>query len=161
MFMARAETMETWQLLAPWTGTSFSEEDLVSDLIGFYMNDLGMTEGARTNDNSFRWLAKKCGFPEDREKAKERSLEVLASYPDFEQVKEWRSPRLACQYDSECGITRAWPAVFTTISPQKPSINGNWWWYRGWNDDGRFLALKYQMFINLKKGIRQHEHKIS
>lgn len=151
MFMARAEIMESWQLLAFWTGTSFSEEDLVSDLIGFYMNDLGMTEGAKTNDKSFRWLAEKCGFPEDREKAKEWSLDVFESYPAFEQVKEWQSPRLECKYDSECGIKRAWPAIFTRISPQKPSVNGNWWQYRGWDADGRFLGTEIPDVYLLEK----------
>jgi hypothetical protein len=152
IFMERAEHIESLQWFAFWHSTSFSEEDLVSDLIGFYMNDLGITDSARSNDNSFRWLAKTCGFPEDREKAKEWSLDVFESYPAFEQVKQWGSPRLLCQYDDACKEKRAWPAVFTTIAPKKPSANGNWWYYRGWDYDGRSSITGIRDVYFLEKG---------
>lgn len=146
MFMAREESKEGLQAWAFWAHTSFAEEDLVSDLIGFYMRDLGMTEDARDNDANWRWLAKTCGFPEDKEEAKKWSLDVFESYPGYEQIEEWGNPRLACTNDiqSKCGLSRKWPTVFTTISPQKPSVNGNWWLYRGWDQDGVFLGTEIQ-----------------
>jgi hypothetical protein len=68
----------------------YSEEDLSSDLIGFYMainNRFGNSgpklNDARKDDFSFRWLAQKCGMPEDKVEAKEWSIDVFDNYGPF------------------------------------------------------------------------------
>jgi hypothetical protein len=111
-------------------------------LIGFYMNTLGVMSSARVNDESWNWLADTCGFPKDRQEAMEWSVEVFNTYPEFEQVKKWGTPRLVCTpgIGAGCFGSRGWPDVFSTILPQKSSPSGNWWWYRGVRDDG-FLAV--------------------
>jgi RHS repeat-associated protein len=142
IFMDLEQYIERLQSLYPPSRSSFSEEDLASDLIGFYMNTLGVMSSARVNDESWNWLADTCGFPKDRQEAMEWSVEVFNTYPEFEQVKKWGTPRLVCTpgIGAGCFGSRGWPDVFSTILPQKSSPSGNWWWYRGVRDDG-FLAV--------------------
>jgi hypothetical protein len=141
MFMAQEENYENFQDFFGHN-SAYSEEDLASDLIGFHMWVNGFAESARDDFESWRWLSRTCGFPLDKNKAKQWSLDVFDSYPEFGQVYEWATPRLVCTKDTQqyCGIRRSFPQIFQTISPQKPSANGNWWWYRGIYVDGAFLT---------------------
>jgi len=130
MHMGREETREWLQFLAPWAGTSFSEEDLASDLLGFYMalNDIG---DARFDEAAWQWLGHRCNYPLDRDEAIRWSSRVFTGYPAYEKVTEWGAPRLICtpQIDVRCPETRGWPAEFNTVTPEPASHTGNWWWY--------------------------------
>jgi RHS repeat-associated protein len=141
MFLEREEHREWLQALSPWARTSFSEEDLTSDLIGFYMRTMGMFS-ARDVNLSWNWLSRVCGFPEDKEDARKWSLEVFDEYPQFQQIKAWGAPKLVCTsaINEECWSIRKWPPVFTTINPEKPRVDGDWWLYRGIDQDGLFLT---------------------
>jgi len=76
-----------------WAFSSYDEEDLVSNLLSFYVA-LG---GEYTSENIKKW----CGYL-----SKEESIEVFDWYEQhlgFEQVKEWGNPRLATCAEGECG----------------------------------------------------------
>jgi RHS repeat-associated protein len=141
MFMAREEHREWIQAISPWSRTSFSEEDLTSDLIGFYMGVNGL-KNARKDNASWEWLSNVCDFPKDRERAKKWSLAVLKERYKFKKVRKWGAPRLVCSssINQECDSIREWPAEFKSINPEEASVEGNWWFYRGWQKDGHFLT---------------------
>ncbi len=145
MYMEREEIRERLQWFAFGKQTYYSEEDLASDLVGFYMAvNKKRDVREKGSDETWGWLAGICGFHKDREEAKNWSRAVYLSYPKFEKIKEWETPRLVCTSDIEnyCTSTRKWPSEFKTITPQRPSPAGNWWWYRGLDIDGIFLTSK-------------------
>lgn len=135
IMMAHEEFYEDY-IFTRWHSSSYSEEDLVSDLLGYYMWVNGVEGNPQFDDSSFYWLSRKCGFPSDRQEAEDWSLEVYDSYLQFgfEDVYEWATPRLICTSATQelCGIRRSFPQIFQTISPQMASINGNWWEYQGY-----------------------------
>ncbi len=105
-------------------GSRFSEEDLVSDMIGFYLarNKYG---DARYSDVSWKDLAQKCGFNEDRKKARDQSADIFNKYGDPTKVHEWDSPRFSVpsgvdQYlcdEGMCSNKRSWPSEFHMVQP--------------------------------------------
>ena len=150
MHIYREEFRESLQCLPLVPGQScFSEEDLTSNLIGFYMAVNGI-EGDSLGNGSREWLASICGFPLEKEGvngARVWSLGVFENYGDFSEgvsgIREWGSPRLiqtpeiSSYCDNKSGVVctaRMWPAAFSTITPEKPKVNGKWWKYRGEED---------------------------
>ena len=140
-------------LAGPFGSSCFSEEDLTSDLIGFYMS-VNDHANAREDSSSWNWLAEKCNFPVEDTNAIEWSLDVFDTYPDYKQRwEEWESPRLVCTdaTNQRCNTnSRTWPDAFSTITPEEPSPNGNWWWYRGYID-GHFLTSNVKDIYFLSK----------
>jgi hypothetical protein len=125
--------MERWEGLAWFSQFDFlghslghsyySEEDLTSDIIGFYLMTNNLKD-PRKDDRSWIWLSKKCDFLEDRQRAYDWSLDVINAYPGgtVEGWKKWFTPRLLCSdpIDSECKNTnqRVWPTEFMEIKPE-------------------------------------------
>jgi hypothetical protein len=143
----------------------YSLEDLTSDEIGFY---LALTYGGKTdptkddgkNGDAWRYLARVCGFPEDREEARKWSLDVYESYgmSTFEwyftktpRVFTWGSP-LLCNTDvanSECADkAKRWPSEFTSVIPTAAQRDGLWWMYDK-KQDGKLLPTNYTGFYFL------------
>ena len=76
------------------SGSSYSEEDLTSNLLSFYL----AVGGEYTMQNIERW----CGYL-----TMQQSIEVYDWYQEyvgFEKVKEWGKPRLATCEEAECGF---------------------------------------------------------
>lgn len=139
IFMDFQETRETLQWFAFWGGSYFSEEDLTSDLIGFYLATSGKKSlRIKDGNDTFIWLAKICDYPEDREEAKQWSLDVYNEHGrSVEGWREWASPRLkSCpSIDSECASKpRSWPTEFSINSAVKPQFDDDWWFYHPWVD---------------------------
>lgn len=137
IFMYRENWRENFQCVAFWNGSCYSEEDLSSDLIGFYLA-VNNFSNPKTDDETWNWLSQVCNFPANREDAKEWSLKVFKEYnndPGFEQGwNEWGSPRLECNGDF-CGDQNgSWPSEFQEISPELPSRDGSWWPYNQFLD---------------------------
>ncbi|MHC1781850.1 MAG: RHS repeat domain-containing protein [Anaerolineaceae bacterium] len=127
IYMARENLREASALPAtPFGGNSgFSEEDLSSDVIGFYMYTNGIGD-ARYDANSWNWLAQHCGFNQDNKKAIDDSLHVYDKYY-FTNVYKWFSPRLECP-TGLCN-NQKWPREFGKIDAILSSPGGIWWKY--------------------------------
>jgi hypothetical protein len=127
--------------------SSFSEEDLASDLIGFYVaKGLVARDGksdVQIDPQTLRNLVRPvCGAKIKDEDDVEWSLAVFNSYGEFQKVTTWEAPRFrySCLVSNECGYTRQWPSQYKSIRPEAPTINGKWWWYRGPSVDGELLS---------------------
>ncbi len=156
MFMEREEMREWYQSLpvVSQVGRSgYSEEDLASDLIGFYMalRDYGDVRNGTTVDEQsagWLWLSRVCGFPADLGRAIEWSERVYDTYPAFQEgasgIREWGAPRLACTEDiaTECTGRRSWPGTLATVIPQDPLPQSDWWLYSPLREliDGQLVA---------------------
>jgi RHS repeat-associated protein len=153
MYMEREDIRERYQSwpVARWIGKSgYSEEDLTSNLIGFYMAKYGYSDvrqGYKINESNpaWIWLSNICEFPEDLEEAKQWSKDVFDTYPEFRQgIKEWGKPRVECTSDIDklCFGPRGWPSQFRTINPQDPAPWNDWWLYSPSRElvDGRLIS---------------------
>src|SRR5262249_28559397 len=97
----------------------YTEEDLVSDLIGFYGAIHGYT--ADTEDYR-RWVGLICHFPRDKTERQKLSLKTINEYPPFTTNKDWEHPILQSTpcIDAYCGRyrgSRSWPTEFKSIQP--------------------------------------------
>jgi RHS repeat-associated protein len=138
--------------------TYFSFEDLPSDEIGFYLAvKYGKvvnpaSEGLEKNDTAWRYLAKVCGFPEDRPQAIVQSQQVydsmtnphgntvLALLVNTPRVFTWGTP-LLCELDGLCeGKQMHWPTEFSSIVPAQPRRNNLWWFYNS-ELDGELINI--------------------
>jgi len=125
--------------------SSFSEEDLMSDLIGFYIA-AGKVRGGDEADLK-RMIREKCdvvGSKDDPATRLGKQLEAwYSSYSDSqgfsEQVKEWYSPKLHCVTDCE-GKPYGLPAELLEFSPIPHSYGGLWRWHSA---KGRFLGHEW------------------
>jgi len=139
------EHFESIQFPAYWS--YYSLEDLASDEIGFYLYvQFGRQADPRHDDAAWLWLARECGFPEDREKAREWSRDVYDAYeyswPKWVSIKvfTWGAPWLCDNAQTEnCGASRGWPVIFTQIVPALPQRGGDWWLYNR-REDGRLYS---------------------
>ncbi len=144
MFMSGENMRETMTLPSiivpsiPFIGkpshdSYFAEEDLVSDLIGFYMAKYGKKDVRATGGEETRiWLAGICGFPNDQNEARDWSLSIFENY-QFTRVFQWESPILTSNkcIDDYCrdSGTRQWPKEFSSVDPEMQSRDGNWRFY--------------------------------
>ena len=124
--------------------SSFSEEDLMSNLIGFYM---GLHQEGDSLGMSRQEIEQKCDVL-DRGGSSTRRAEIneqiLEEYDSFKQVKDWGRPRLdgwngfieerGCP-TLACKQPRRIPAEFLRITPTAPTqipvgeqITGQWTW---------------------------------
>jgi len=121
--------------------SSFAEEDLASNLIGFYIAiDLVSTDGTSDIKISPEELRSKVSPVCDVLNI-EKSLSILNEpYGEFQKVKTWGNPRLkpSCLIDDMCGTNRQWPSSYSSIQSEPTTVNGKWWWYRGHSVDGGF-----------------------
>ncbi|MBI9052106.1 MAG: RHS repeat-associated core domain-containing protein [Anaerolineaceae bacterium] len=123
--------------------TRYSFEDLSSDQIGFYLGaNFGNVDirkdnsDGRPNEEARKRLSDICGFPIDKEDAKERTIEV---YNDFVKGKwlffspiridAWGKYLQPCGEEGNDYKIKDLPEEFTSISPILPSRNGMWWIY--------------------------------
>jgi RHS repeat-associated protein len=127
----RREFLQSIPGIKQLRGSGYSEEDLTSDIIGYYlyMNNLPRLD----NDVSLRWLAPICGFPEKRSDAIKWSQEVFGEYGEIvDDWKVWALPRSKCssKIDEQCGtMVRFWPPQFSVDFAQESQVGGDWWWY--------------------------------
>lgn len=132
MHMLRENHREVLQCIAFWSLSCFSEEDLPSDLIGFYLA-VNKLNNPRTDSETWNWLSRVCNFRVDKEEAIDWSLKVFKEYPKFKQLwTDWGVPRLECNdpIDGYCGEGRRnWPNELQIISPEVDSREGKWWAY--------------------------------
>jgi hypothetical protein len=163
------EQIETTKGLAGEWFTYFSFEDLSSDNIGFYLTlKFNRTEHyggyinpsvpGGANDEAWRWLARVCSFPENRQGAVQRSekqYKAITNYNDMNKnyealiifsllrdsnlhVNDWGSP-LLCDATGDCAGKQTWPAEFKTLGPTSPKRGDQWWFYDK-NFDGELIA---------------------
>jgi len=130
----KREGLQGW-LFARQIGHSYySEEDLTSDLIGYYLAINNKSD--LRYDDGFNWLAPICKMPSTRQQAIEWSLKVFDEYGDtVEEWEKWANPRLLCssEIDSFCGdAPRSWPTRFSLDSASK--VGADWRQYNSWND---------------------------
>ncbi|MGB2896118.1 MAG: RHS repeat-associated core domain-containing protein, partial [Anaerolineales bacterium] len=137
IFMELEQRRELLQWFSFWGDSFYSEEDLTSDLIGFYMSVNGQT-GLRKSDGdaAFHWLAPICGYPNTREDATNSSIGVFNEIGETEEGWEkWAIPSLYCssEIDRLCsGKERRWPREFSIINAEHSKIGADWWWYHPW-----------------------------
>ncbi len=142
--------------------SSFSEEDLVSDLLGFYRSISGASE---------QTVRDKCGavgtvgslrvYEDVYSGSDVWSLLLLGNTGGF--VTGWKhwSPRLlpwrdSCRYNGCCLIYQlcqypgsgVWPSEFSGLVARRigPNPGGQWWEYRGSTEDG-FPAVLGQKYV--------------
>ena len=135
-------TAWAWPLLR----SGFSEEDLTSNLIGFYMQKYGYPDariGNAINEDgsTWRWLKGVCGIPGNTlQDAIDWSESVFKSYGKYNQIEEWGLPRLVCtsEISKKCLGARTWPGELRTVEIREPSPSGNFWLYSPFriNTDG-------------------------
>ena len=116
----------------------YSEEDLPSDLIGFYVGyQRNLTNGQLPSQEFYDQVRVLCkGVGRDavgKEKSKQVFNQTYANGVNLvTQWRNWRGrniPLIGC--DSKlCQETRTWPQEFSSLLYQSiaPSINGTWWW---------------------------------
>jgi RHS repeat-associated protein/CSLREA domain-containing protein len=166
IFMELSEKFEYYQgsvlggLVEKLFHSSFSEEDLTSDLIGFYVAALdpihrvpesGENTGIGLESSQLQELVdRRCALLN-----KEDSLRVFDEYGEFQKIMVWEQPRLetSCFIDQKCGFSRQWPPHYTSIQPIHSMNNGNWWWYRGQTFDGAIRASEKDGVYHLWPGI--------
>jgi hypothetical protein len=149
ILMAHEDIRESYHgwLIAKQMGRSyFSEEDLTSNLIGYYLainKQPGLKE--EDGDNGLNWLTPICKIPPTRQKAIEWSIKVFSTYGgSVEEWEKWASPRLECssEIDEFCGTEpRGWPSQFSIDSAAQSGVN--WWKYNFWSD-----GIKIQSDVN-------------
>ncbi len=114
------------------TSSYFSEEDLPSDLIGFYIAHQRWSGGQKSSSVVEEQVKKICGAV-----GREESLEVFKQiYGEGALgITGWRNwvPRLmplsGCCADLCTGL-RVWPVTFSNLTSQRvlPQLYGDWWW---------------------------------
>ncbi len=134
----------------PFGGTKlaqsfYSEEDLPSDIIGFYigMQRYDSYQPGSSNDNLYQTLAKSvknwCKAV-NTGNSTQNSLKVFEeAYGNGTKFETgWRSwyPRLISGDELECDTCdepRQWPTTFSMLTSQRipPQFNGTWWWHNG------------------------------
>ena len=153
IYMDLENTREWWQCIVWWKGSCYAEEDLSSDLIGFYMM-VDNKGDARYDANTWNWLADTCGFPRDVQKARKWSIDVIGKYGEFTKRKDWNADPVlkscpSVHYDCNAQ-SRKWPIQFTGVQPVGSSSE-TWWRWKGElyepsypsNIPGISLLLKY------------------
>ena len=151
-----------------FSDTYFTEEDLPSDLIGFYRaidDDLKSPAPGLWEDNKDK-LADICGFPKEKDRALRWSRRVYSHQMDlgmgWERITEWGKARLVTDWDPDvcedtswamivrgsvrytCGVwgyTCQWPSRFNRISPERSKVGGKWWWAEGLETISPEIAL--------------------
>ncbi len=129
--------------------TSFSEEDLPSNLIGFYValelarDPSSMQEFRRIRGPQLQQMVRPvCGALNNDRHDISFSLLVWSEGYQCEKNYTWR-PRLArsCFIDGLCeGLGRSWPAKYRSIFSEPPMVGGKWWWHRGHSVDGGLVT---------------------
>lgn len=153
IFMDLSEQFETWQgnsipsmFSSRLRQSSFSEEDLASNLMSFYLA-LHLTE-PDGSDRKYdvtqmkEWARSTCGVLD-----RDESLGIFNEpYAPFMQVRTWENPRLksSCLIDGFCGTDRSWPSQYSSITPEISMINGKWWWWRGEAQDGSLWSTNME-----------------
>jgi len=138
--------------------SSFAEEDLPSNLIGFYVAlDLVSPNGKQDIRISLEQLKAMvrpiCDAPDNDKDDIYWSLDIWDEDYRCEKNRTWR-PRLvsSCVIDSRCLPDRGWPAQYSSIRPQPPAIGGKWWWYRGQVLDGGLVPSGEEGVYHLWQG---------
>jgi hypothetical protein len=121
------------------SASSFSEEDLMSDLIGFYM---GLHQEGDSLGMNRQTIERICdvvtqGASSSRKKAIQEQILDEYNYP-FQKITAWGQPRLD-GWDRElddcpsktCSQPRRMPAEFSRILP-KPPGRPYWYWDLAW-----------------------------
>jgi len=146
--MEISELFETYQQTAwfGWAaGSSFAEEDLMSNLIGIYAA-IEMGKGIDWEGFKLR-LKDKCGILSD-----EKSRIVFRSYGASTPHSEW-SPRLAntCATYAYCGTFREMPSSLTSVvqARERPRLWGKWWWHTPQDGMGLWDSPYYQDIFGL------------
>jgi RHS repeat-associated protein len=155
IFKEMSEEFETYQgsafggLGEALFHSSFAEEDLPSNLIGFYVAlDLAEDPNMQTFEDITgpelqEMVRPICDAPLDDRSDISWSLKVWDESYVCEKNRTW-CPRLvsSCEIDSRCGLlsARRWPEKYGSIHSELPIVGGKWWWYRGHTIDGGLLA---------------------
>jgi hypothetical protein len=130
----KREGLQGW---IPWGGSYFSEEDLTSNLIGYYLAT--NNKPSMRDEAGFNVIVPICKIPPTRQEAIEWSIKVFEAYGDsVEGWEQWANPRLECpdSVSSFCDdAPKAWPSQFS-IHSAIPS-GESWWEYSFWNDGVR------------------------
>ena len=154
MFMDANEHFEELQGALGWLpfgvgarlrSSYFSEEDLPSDIIGFYVG-FQRFHTDLTSDQLYEQVREKCGAV-----GEQKSLEVFEeTYENgAKAVTNWRCwyprclPLVGCN-SALCEGSRAWPSEFSAITSSRiwSQYDGTWWWYRGWYADGHLIPTR-------------------
>ncbi|MBN1887178.1 MAG: FG-GAP repeat protein [Thermoflexales bacterium] len=150
-----AERFEEWQAHWWFAETSFSEEDLPSNLIGFYMafyETFGIFHNPDPSIGEVEkaFVRRVCEVVDRPMDSGENSRKVFDAYKDsWQQVTDWNSPRL--NFDDGCGLclgNRSWPAIFKTI-PAAPGGRalGFFWDYEGAIDGPKARKLQKNVWL--------------
>ena len=125
----------------------YSEEDLLSDMLGFYVGLERFKNVGVSSDQVKQRILSLCGSV-----GKDKSIDVLkGTYANGANAllgwKNW-SPRCVELTGSDSclcnGTSRKWPAEFAALASRRefPSPDGTWWWYRGWSEDGDLVQTE-------------------
>jgi RHS repeat-associated protein len=119
----------------------YSEEDLPSDIIGFYI----ATQRHTKTEGNYSQIREKIENEICNSIGKEASLRVFSqTYRDgSEAICDWRNwhPRflpLVETCNTTCAEPRVWPPEFSGLTSRRvlPQINGPWWWATSFADTG-------------------------
>jgi hypothetical protein len=124
--------------------TAFSEEDLPSNLIGFYIA-LYEHQGIFTNPNpkiseaERAFVERVCGCLDGQDSL--RAFELYEEANAWREVRDWRDAHVdfddGCEIASMCnGIPRSWPALLNTLPPIPKSRLLGFFWEYDWSVDG-------------------------
>jgi len=122
----------------------YSEEDLPSDIMGFYVGMQRRLTPGSTSEQFYEQIRDKCGAV-----GKDQSLDVFREdYKNGQRAltnwKSWsprRLPLTGCGTSSLCSGSRAWPSEFSALTSARmhPRVDGAWWWYRDRYRDGSLV----------------------
>jgi RHS repeat-associated protein len=135
----------------------YSEEDLPSDIIGFYAGYQRFVSGL--------------GYEQVYQQVRELCVSVgkQASVNVFRETYKngalaqtnWRNwhPRfipLAGCNSHVCKGTRTWPSNFAVLTSARmyPGVNGDWWWFRNMSEDGSLVSTERPRVYRLLKDLR-------
>ncbi|MGQ0602628.1 MAG: RHS repeat domain-containing protein [Anaerolineales bacterium] len=144
IFMDANEQFEETQGLIGLRGSHFSEEDLTSDIIGFY-SGLRMFNGWTQDTNYWRIYIRTVCRAVNVDSSTTNSLLVfdetygaagLEEAPNARSGWRYWTPRvmpLSGNCDSGLCLgsnAREWPGLFSSLTVQRmsPQFNGDWWW---------------------------------
>jgi RHS repeat-associated protein len=164
VFMDANEGFENKQGSLPWAivpwlrNSYYSEEDLPSDIIGFYVG-LHRYTTPTSYDALIKEVRDRCGAV-GRDDSHDVFVETYSN--GNKAITGWNRwyPRCAELVGSNACLcengSRTWPSEFKALTSLRvpPSPDGSWWWYTGGTDDGFLVPTERPRIFRMSSDLR-------
>ena len=115
----------------------FSEEDLTSDIIGFYIASQRFS-GSGSSEQIKQQIRGMCEAVGPEKSSRVFRENYAGGAMAVTKWAHWFPRFLPLTGCDTCNEPRTWPSEFATLTSSRafPQANGLWWWYRGIFEDG-------------------------